>query len=370
MEKDRSKKIAIITFHQAYNYGAVLQAYALQQTLSTKYDACILDYRCKKIDNDYKTTHPQNIKQVVSRVIFHKFHSDTKKRKIAFDTFSQELLNKSSVFNEQNIIQANQLFDAFITGSDQVWNLDITGNDWNYFLSFAENNKRFSYAASFGNTLGISESNRMQIKNELLKFRAVRVREKNGADYIQTLSDELSPCLTCDPVFLLSSNDWNNIIPRNRIINGDYIFVYIVAQDTYAIDFAMNLAKRENLKIVICQLNKGRYGYLKNTISGMDAGPIEFIGLIKNAKYIVTTSFHAMAFSLIFNKEFYYELDHNGTNNNSRLVSLAELFQVQNREITSALFKSEKSDWKKINNTLIKYSENSKQILFSDMDMV
>lgn len=364
---DKIKKVGILTFHRAINYGAVLQAYALSSILQEKYDVNVIDYECKQISKN-SIIESSKLKKLIKYIIFPRMMTDKKKRINKFNEFVRDWLPLSTPYNESNIELTNGKYDMFVVGSDQVWNLRVTGNDMNYFLKFTTDYKKYSYAASFGGSPRIFESKKREIKEALSSFQALLVRENDAVKYINEAGISTEAKLTCDPVFLLSSEIWikKMNLKKTKSKKG-YVFVYIVAQDDHAITFAMNLAKEKNLDVVVNQLYKGKNSYIKGTISSMDAGPLDFLQLILNAECVVTTSFHAMAFSIIFNVDFYYELSKDANNKNSRLVSLAEIFGLHSRQIDANNKKEQNIDWEYINNVTKKYSDESKKLLFDSL---
>lgn len=365
--KEKVKKVGILTFHRAVNYGAVLQAYALSSMLLEKYDVDIVDYKCKQISRN-NNIESSKLKKLVKYIIYPRMMTDKKKRINKFNDFVQGWLPLSTAYDESNIGSANNVYDAFVVGSDQVWNLRVTGNDMNYFLKFATEDKKYSYAASFGGSPRVFEDKKKEINEALSSFQSLLVRENDALEYIKKegISTELK--LTCDPVFLLGRDAWIEKMNLKKInVKKGYVFVYIVAPDEHAIDFAMNLAKERNLDVVVNQLYKGKNAYVKGTISSMDAGPIDFLQLILNAECVVTTSFHAMAFSLIFNIDFYYELSSDSKNKNSRLISLADRFNIEDRKIVHGCSKPNSIEWGTLNQEISEYARTSRKALFDSL---
>ena len=262
-KKDNMKKVGILTFHRAINYGAVLQAYALSSVLQTKYDVDIIDYDCKQISNN-NHIEKSKIKKFIKYIIYPKMMLDKSRRTNKFDLFVRNLLPLSSRYDATNIELANSRYDAFVVGSDQVWNLRVTGNDMNYFLQFASDEKKYSYAASFGGSPKVFDDRKEEIAAALSSFQSLLVRESDAIDYLKEESVSTEAKLTCDPVFLLDRDAW--IKKMNLKVNKrGYVFVYIVAPDRYAVTFARNLAKEKNLDIVVNQLYKGKNAYIKGT---------------------------------------------------------------------------------------------------------
>lgn len=365
-------KIGIVTFHRAWNYGAKLQAYALQKRLCDKYDAAILDYRCERIERQYysrstgilaplKTCAKWVLRYPVMRV----HHS----RAVKYKKFDREYLSTNGkVYTADTIETANTDFEAFVAGSDQIWNTDITGRDMNYYLAFAPSHKRFSYAASFGGKQFDSQERR-EVASYLESFHSILIRERTGKEFVESL--EITPRIdvVSDPVFLLSREEWIADFGLTEQRKEKYILVYLVARGRNLLPLAEAEAKELG-----CKLYYINWDETAPCPSGMKnvggVGPAEFLQYIYNAELVLTTSFHAMAFSLIFNKPFYYELSAAKRNNNARLYDLAEIFNVSDREILSDDPRNDAFDveWEKINADLQQYAVHSMQILFDSLN--
>lgn len=362
------KDIAILTFHRAINCGAVLQAYALQEVLLSKYNAYILDYRCDYIEDVYynKENAGSSFRKLVKKILFFRMNRKKQFRRDKFIEFQGNYLNLSRTFISSTVVDANELFDYFVVGSDQVWNLLLSHGDWNYFLDFADNEKKYSYAASFGGA--IDDSEQCAFAQKLSGFRSILVREKEGIQIVNQLVEDKKVSVVCDPVFMMSRLDWIERFSLETKPKEKYIIVYLIAKTQYAIDFARNLGKMLGTKVYFIN-NSGTRKIDRGFVDIRDAGPIDFLSLILNAEAVVTSSFHAMAFSLIFNKPFYYELNCQKKNSNSRIEDIAELFDVQDHQIFSSTPKQHMSiNWDKINKIIEDYSNRSKTILLDSLD--
>ncbi|MGN0417950.1 polysaccharide pyruvyl transferase family protein [Anaerostipes faecalis] len=365
------KKVAIITFHRAMNCGAMLQAFALQNILSRKYDSYILDYRCKEIEYvyGYRKSIKKRVKMLAKLALRTQSTIQEIKRSRSFKKFAKEYLRVSECYTDRTVNRANKLFDAFIAGSDQIWNPKWSNKDWNYYLTFADPNKKYSYSASFGGA-SISQDNKDEIKNNLLSFRSILVREHSAVDIIQNLGIAINNIsVTCDPVFLISKKEWIEKFQLCEKKDG-YILLYFATTQTNSVEVVKRIVKRTGKKVIYFNSFdvKSIDASFENLIV---AGPVEFVSLIMNADLVITTSFHAMAFSLIFNTPFLYELNTNKENNNSRLENLASIFSVEHREITSCDRVDYKDiDWNRVNFTLEKYKEDSMVTLFQSLETI
>lgn len=318
-------KIGIITFNRALNFGAVLQAYALQESIK-KYSnsVFIIDYKCKNIERTYSVSSNINIKSLTKFVksiitFFPKVLSLFKKRK-KYNNFIDMYLNIYKL-NKNNINEISDDLDIFITGSDQVWNYNITGDDDTYFLAFLKNTlKKYSYAASFG-----QEKYFKKYKDKIFKntsdFNIISLREPICMEQLKAAGHNVR--IDLDPSLLLDRNEWKKII-RNDNNNEEYLLVYYVAAPDDLLSHANEFAKKEHLKVYcITESYKTKLLY-PNFIIKYGCGPIDFISLVKNAKYVFTTSFHGTAFSILFHKNFYAEIN-NKDGYNYRVANILNL---------------------------------------------
>ena len=343
-------KIGIITYHRAKNLGAMLQSYALQKTLEKYKGKCeIIDYRNEKMEESYKVKkiwECKSLKEKIKNILFMKKNKAFEEVRKEFNEKVQTISTKK--YNKNNIKEANNDYDLFVTGSDQVWNVKLNYDDENYFLNFAEdNNKKNSYAASFG-TNKINEEQKEKICNQLKTFNKISVREEEGKNVVRELTGRNSE-LVLDPTLLLNKYEWENMINNERIEKEKYIFVYVIAYTPTLLESARKLGKERNCKVICFHTSYQKYRGMKNLTK---VSPQDFLNYIKNAEAVVTSSFHGMCFSINLQKEFYYELDENKVNNNSRLKTLATTLNLEDRRIING---------KCINNR-INYSEVTKKL--------
>lgn len=365
------RQVGIITFHRTNNYGAALQSYALQRMLNKEYNAEILDYRSPYLESLYLGNNmgiKNKIRALARKFIYPVEIIQLDKRKKRFTYFYQQFHKLSSKkYDISNIDSANASYDFFIAGSDQVWNPHLSRGDWNYFLEFAPACKRYSYAASISNKNTDDENKR--IRNDLNQFQSVLVREKTSVDFLKSIGLENSVFAVCDPVFLLSTNEWKNILSVSEAVKTKkYVLLYTVANVSHSESVARKIAKEKGLTIISISSNQS-VKTVKGLKNVLDAGPIEFLDYIRNADCVVTSSFHAMAFSIMFNVPFYFELCKDGSNNNERLENIAKVFKLKNREIINEELITDigNIDWKSVNQALSNYRKESINILFNSL---
>lgn len=302
------KKIYTTTVHNANNYGAVLQAYALQQVLSHKYDTKILNYDNKIIRNEYrcfkkrkgiKAQAIQIAKDIIScNAECQHSHNFKKFRKVYFQETQRFI-------NAQDIIRNYPKADAYITGSDQVWNPKITkGFDPIYMLNFGNNDfKKISYAASAGNNSALGD-NVNKLTQYLHSFDTLLVREEPLRDLL--VSNGFNDVkIVVDPTLLLTTTEWQKLIPKTPDKKNKYIVAYSWKEPQFFLDIINDFAKKNNYKIYYFHRRDLKHAFHGKRESFYTYGPNDFLKLIKNADYIFTNSFHGTVFSLIFNKKFF-----------------------------------------------------------------
>ena len=358
-----NREIGIITFQDAINYGATLQTYALQKYLLNLGCNCeVINYKCEKFKDDYKcfNIYNKSFQGIVSAILKTPINMNKKQKFIRFRNKNIALSKKK--FTVDNIVETNRIYQKFITGSDQVWNLSLTGNDKSYFLDFVWDNKeRFSYAASMG-SVKLSEDEEKVISKELFLYKNISVREKDAQKCLERITPK--PIIkVLDPVFLLSREQWNQLIQSEKI-KYKYILAYILHEDeVYKV--AERISKETGVKIICLQNN------LKKPIKAnyiFSAGPEEFLALIKNATYVVTDSFHGAAFSIIFRKTCKIVLKKSLTNLNGRLNTLVDDFNIKEsivdgKSTKQELLSSTCYDEEKIQNIIIKSKQFLENIL-------
>lgn len=349
------KKTATITFHKAINYGAILQTYALQYSiLNLNINNEVINYDYKFTSNDSKLINIRSIKFFVKSLITFK---STYIRRKKFKSFIKKhiILTKSVSKDELKTVDFNNKYDFFITGSDQVWNYEITNLDDVYFLNFVrDKNKLGTYAASFGISC-IPENLKSRYKKCLERFSTILVREQTGAKLINDLNlMDKNVNIVLDPVLLLNRDNWDKIASKTKFdsMKDKYILVYMGTP--YIKLFAEKLSLKYKLPIFNISgsilKKKSRIGNTENEL-----GPEDFISAIKNAKFIVTGSFHAVVFSIIYNKEFFINnVDKTKENRASRQKDLLELLGIEDREIFNRTNETDfvPIDWSNVNKKL------------------
>lgn len=301
------KKIGIITFHYAYNYGSVLQAFAMQTYLLEKgYEAKIIDYIMKHDYEQYKifrwNTYLQRPQSLIADIFL--IHKNLKRMR-SFKNFVSNYLSLTNIqcYNCLDLENLNDDFEVFICGSDQIWNFDCTkGVDAAYFLDFAAKDKlKIAYAPSVAQ-LSFDYDIANELKKYLSGFNAISVREKSTAKLIEDIIRKKIDVVV-DPTLLLKKNDY--LLLAAEIKNNSFLFVYELEENTNILRYARKIAKEKKLQIIyLSNISKKNQFMLHNVINAYGCSPNDFLGYIKNAEYIITNSFHATIFSIVFEKKF------------------------------------------------------------------
>lgn len=351
-----SDKIGIITFHRAVNYGAVLQTYALQKTLTKlNIDNAVIDYRCPFITNEYKPFHIKKgkfAKSAVQSVLECRIRS---KKRRKFDQFVEKNIKLTKSYDTVEALkECNKNFSAFITGSDQVFSPVCVGFDEAYFLTFADSDKKYSYAASFGTNL-LDSKIIPEYKRRLQDFQKISVRENSGKKIISDIVKKDAVVLV-DPTLLLKEKDYKEIVGTTS--EKDYIVVFNVSGYTELMSYAQKLAKQKNLKLIY--INDQYYKKVDIAERKTAVSPEEFLALFKNANYIVTNSFHATVFSIIFNKQFAVDLTVSDGTRNNRVAELLDYLNISDRAIKNCNCNIDNIiNWKEIEDRLDIQRKNS-----------
>lgn len=360
------------------NYGSIFQAFALQNALM-KYGICneIINYRpnAKEKVRFFLSSQARwdILKNKIENIRIKKYYSadEEKEKRILFCKFERDYLNLTNVFCTQKELNSiSSIYDAYICGSDQIWNPAYFKKC--NFLSFVSDDKRkISYAASIGKSK-LSNVEKRKIRPLLKSFDYISVREKTGVKLIQPLVN--SPVsVVCDPVFLLTKEEYRTKLNLQTKEN-DYILCYYLGDNPEYIVIADKMSSLLGVEIKTIPTNY--WGWSKGKGVDKIIGPKEWLEYIYNSKLILTDSFHAMAFSILFNKSFFIFkrfLDNSKKSQNSRIEDLAYLLGLENRIIDNnhsfnkAALLIDSTKWRTINKEILKYRNDSQKWLLESL---
>lgn len=329
-KKTNQIKVGICTLYYANrNYGGVLQAYALCKAIERfGYSPEMISY----VDCALLHSSLSRIKQCLLGTFVKKEGTlaSIETRNDAIDNFRNSIPH-SKLYFSNTIKKANDCYDIFIAGSDQVWNPYWINRFMS--LSFVKEKHTVAYAASVGKTnLDLEQQDKLRIA--LKHTDVISIREKDSIPALKKLTNK-SIEYVLDPTLLLTGSEWDEISTK-RLIDENYMFCYFLRDDENLRNAANQYAKKNGLKIATIPYMNGKYRKEDDGFGDyalFDVSPKEFISLIKYASFVLTDSFHGTVFSHLYEKKFVVT---NGRNNNEmgcRMQSLTEMFGTEDRYI-------------------------------------
>lgn len=371
------KTIGLVTCYLD-NYGACLQAHALQHIIDSFGYACeIINYTepYGYVHTDAiasRISHNVLVRKILS-IILPGFRTRYRQEE-KFNQFRKKHLTISShqYKTTKSIMQSPPVYDAYVCGSDQIWNpMFYEGNNKVYLLSFVpEGKKKVAYAPSIGLSFFPTEY-AVDFKVLLERFDAISVRETEGQEILKQMTDKTVP-VVLDPTLLCDDEYWSKlaVAPKNVTKEKPYVFCYIFGNKPYMHSVIARVQRETGCEVL----------YTSFTIWGSemphsrcvdDVGPGEFLWLIKNAETVITDSFHATAFSINFKTPFYTLLRNDSTdkvNMNSRIYSILSMAYLSERMIESYNESDElcyQVDFTNAEQELDKKRETDKNFLFN-----
>ena len=323
-------KIGIQTYHAVYNVGAMLQA--LATALAWKklgHESRIIDYYPLSIEQANEIT----LKKITPRNVIHCANRHLNpfaiRRLKRFRIFRNLMPLTRRYFSFDDLKKDPPLFDLYVSGSDQIWNI-TNQYDPVYFLTYLPTGKnKASYASSFG-VDSFQDSKLIELNDLLKDYQLISVREISGAEIIrQACGREANVVL--DPTFLLTPDEWNKIADqaeKSSVPQNGYWYMSQLEMTNPNND--CNIETINNALGIPCvEYTTKIINNRRNVESVYDAGPLEFMDLVRGSQYVCTSSFHTMAFALHFHKDFYVIRHSNGRN--CRMESLLEQLGLQDR---------------------------------------
>ena len=338
------KKLGIATYYYFYNYGTVLQGFATQLLFDKQKNmaAELIDFRFAS------KTAPKKIDIILTRIrrlfvymkeyrrvyAVGKYRPLFQKRNKYFDDFIKLYLKTSSSrYNyEQDIVAKPPSYDIYLTGSDQTWSPKIGFSPF-LFLDFAPKDSIIaSYAPSLG-VSSLSQDESSYLQKHLAKYKFLSCRESLGSKILENLLK--CPVETVlDPTLMISAEEWSKYAVSPSI-EGKYILCYFLGDRDYYRNYVAQLSKQTKLPVYYIPVNWKDFKKKNNLL--WEVGPSEFLGLIRNAEYICTDSFHGTIFSVNFHKEVRVFVKHAGNisgGDNSRLYDVLERLGITKQLIT------------------------------------
>lgn len=327
--------VAILTITDGANYGNRLQNYALQELLKSVGCDTVTIQRKTFRDFSYIQQKKVVLKNLLKRALGKKSTTFLQiERKKVFNNFNREYISFADDILEKN--KANEMlkdkYDYFVCGSDQIWNAQfkiIQEDIKNHLAFFARPNQRIAYAASFGSSEFLSEYKYI-FKQELTKFKAIGVREQSGKRLVTQYCGREDATCVLDPTLMLSSRQWENIETKPKYnIPSKYILTYFLERTNEKLqNYIHKIAKDMSAEIISLQSEF----LLDNEITNGKfflTSPEEFVWLIHHSQGVLTDSFHAIAFSINFEKPFrIFGRSITRNNMNDRIESISNLLDL------------------------------------------
>lgn len=358
-----------MTYHRSQNYGAQLQAFALQTYLySLGYDVCLVDYWPDYHRNMYHPNHfnhqdflerkmIEKIKYLFRSIILYT-HSCL--RACHTNQFVDKFLNTSSKND----------YDVLIYGSDQIWRKQHIESCPSYNpIYFGDDTFKAGYRIAYAASMGKIEADEQDVsylKDLLSKFDAISVREIDLKDFIQNKL-KLPVSLVSDPVFLLNEEQWQSILPKHQARKSSYILVYDIAHCPNVAKIASLLSKEKQIPIVEFHGYIDKVRFSKNNIDTV--GPDVFLHYLRDSSYVVTSSFHGVALSLCLKKQFYFVTIDNLANRTESLLSIIKLNR-RNFSAKKTYNFAEFIDYDIISPRIEEYAQSSRQWLLANINKV
>ena len=333
-----AESVGIITYHAAFNYGSMLQAYALQQVILGLNCRCeIINFRTARQKEFYRPSFLRGrwlgkVKRIV--LYFPYLHQLLRKQRLFNEFLSNELiLSEKEYATLQDLKQVDFSYDCYLSGSDQIWNTSCFDFDWAYYLPFVKDGKRVAYAPSMGPfpEREVVGSNNKKIKALLSLYDRISVREAGTVQRISEIVGNVYPVML-DPTLLLSAEKWNEVAGEKPLIEEPYIFLYTPWYEECVFEAAKRLSQQLRLKIVVTQIYEGnanKWLYNKDFIPYLASGPKEFLNLCKYAACVIGSSFHIVVFSIVLRTPFFAI---NGMSD-SRVSNLLRITGLESRSV-------------------------------------
>lgn len=320
----KKKKIGIITIYDDNNYGNRLQNYAVQEIVK-KYAEKVVTIKNQTITNKSENTFIKNILRKIKGeyILLRQYIKSNKKRLKRFKEFDKNINLTKFYFD---FCHKNYNYDAYIVGSDQVWNPKFDRLRDFELLTFTNCKEKIALSASFGVT-NLKEKDTLNAKNALTEFKKISVREDTGKEIINNMTGRKDVETLVDPTMLLDEKDWKIVEKRprqlNKLIEKKYILNYFLGNlSSKRKKEIERIAKENNCKIInILDENDPFY----------QTGPSEFLYLERNAFLICTDSFHSCIFAILYNRPFIvFDREDNNEKMNSRIETLLNKFELEN----------------------------------------
>lgn len=340
------KKVGIITFHRALNYGSVMQAYALQAKIKELYpDDSVetIDYYPPNIDKIRGIFVPvKSVRNIARNLTALLYYPAFSRRKKSFDRFLDKYVKVSEAkyCAEDNMKDLDEKYDILVAGSDQIWNNNTRDFSLKYFFPDAREARLVSYAPSVGN--GVFEKGKNEDVFEALnRFSHISVREQSGADKIGKFLDRNDVPVVIDPTVLVSKDKYETFASKN-ISHKKYIFMYSIKMQERFLNAVKEISRKTGLPVVTMFSGHSSFRVFNYGIEiSKHSAPEDFPALIRDAEFVLTDSFHGTAFSVIYKKQFYAFVSEDKNVRDARIDTLLTKIGLEDRMLFFENYKKE-----------------------------
>jgi hypothetical protein len=353
-ERKEWMRIGILTASHTNNNGTDIQAYAMQEIFLSELREVdsveIINYRCPGLERNnriLKNNSLSDILHIPQKILNKLYHNLFRKKYFKFS---------SKRFSKYNI--SDVVYDLIVVGSDQLWNLKLTDKDYNFYLDFETNCKKYSYAVSFGHSDLQKFNEEFHISSILKHFSCVSVRETSSIEQLKKINVKSRHDL--DPILMLTDEMRTRIetVPQ---MHKEYVLLYFIKLNYEAIEWAQKYASKYDVEIILISDSLKKFQGIKciNSVSVE-----KWTGYIKNAKLVITNSYHGLSYSIVSQTDFYYVDINNAVQENNRMIDLLDYFCLKNRIWNKNLeIQDVNVNWDYVNNKLrIKRKESQKYI--------
>lgn len=333
------KRIGIITYHHALNYGTLLQAYATQRMIEKEgYNVEFINYQQRNHISvlDYAILRLKRLPLYLFGIKKYYFKLKMKNRvedwKQGMKTFTRRQLKEGTqLYLEADDLEKNPPeYDGYIVGSDQTWNQNITNNTDVLYLSFVKDpSKKGSYAPSVGVSAVTAEQER-RYRNLLTDFKYLSCREATGAKLLETILQR-PVANVLDPTLMLTKSEWQEF-SKAISVDKPYILTYFLGENKWYREFACKMAEKKSCAII--NIPTCYRDYSDKRITRVWPDPEQYVYLIANAELVLSDSFHGTAFAINLNKNFYSFIKNAGNDvmsQSSRIIDLLTLVDLSDR---------------------------------------
>lgn len=326
------KKIGILTASRTNNFGTDIQAYAMQMLFSQYADVEIINYRCTNLERSHNILPNLDVKSIIRlpyKIYKNITHSLFRKRHFKYSP---------TKYHTKNLKEICDRYDAIVVGSDQIWNLNITGNDLNFFLPWHSTKaKKFSYAASIGaNDISVFER-KYAISEFLRDFERVSVRESSAVTVLKAIN--INAYMNLDPIQMINNDVWESFAKRKRD-RKSYMLIYQVETPIEMCNNAREYARNKSYNVLrISPPTFPCQGIKSCSFLSLE----RWMNLMLGAAIVITDSYHGLSFC-ISNHVNFRLIDLPSEEKNIRSYNLLERLHLEKFNIKSNEY-SRVPDW-------------------------